>query len=99
MKKSNRTEKLSRTEVDALIRLLDDTDAEIYKQIQDRLVHLGKDVIPILENAWGTSMDTIMQERIESIIHKIQFDELRHELHVWSHSDSHDLIKGALLVA
>ncbi len=91
--------KFNRTEVDALIRLLDDTDMEIYNQIQDRLVHYGKDVIPILESAWGGSMDAIMQERIESIIHKIQLDDLRHELHVWSHSGSHDLIKGAILVA
>ena len=90
---------INRNEVDALIRLLDDTDAEIYNQIQDRLVNYGKDVIPILETAWSSSMDAIMQERIESIIHKIQLDDLRHEVHVWSHSGSHDLIKGALLVA
>jgi regulator of sirC expression with transglutaminase-like and TPR domain len=91
--------KINRTEVDALIRLLDDTDQEIYNQIQDRLVHYGKDVIPILETAWGSSMDAIMQGRIESIIHKIQLDDLRHELHIWSHSGSHDLIKGAILLA
>jgi regulator of sirC expression with transglutaminase-like and TPR domain len=91
--------KINRTEVDALIRLLDDSDVEIYNQIQDRLIFYGKDVIPILENAWGSSMDAIMQERIESIIHKIQLDDLRHELHIWAHSGSHDLIKGAILVA
>jgi len=90
---------IDRTEVDALIRLLDDTDVEIYNHIQDRLVHYGKEVIPILETAWGSSMDAIMQERIENIIHKIQLDDLRHELHVWSHSGSHDLIKGAILLA
>ncbi len=91
--------KINRTEVDALIRLLDDSDVEIYNQIQDRLVHYGKDVIPILETAWGSSMDAIMQERIGNIIHKIQLDDLRHEIHIWSHSGSHDLIKGAYLVA
>ena len=90
---------INRNEVDALIRLLDDSDSEIYNQIQDRLVHYGKEVIPILETAWSSSMDAIMQERIESIIHKIQLDDLRHEMHVWAHSGSHDLIKGALLVA
>ena len=90
---------LNRTEVDALIRLLDDSDQEIYNHIQTRLVDYGKDVIPILENAWSSSMDAIMQERIENVIHKIQFDDLKHELHVWAHSGSHDLIKGAILLA
>ena len=46
--------KLNRNEIDALIRLLDDTDTEIYSQIQDRLVNYGKDVIPILEVAWSS---------------------------------------------
>ena len=90
---------INKTEVDALIRLLDDTDSEIYNHIQDRLVHYGKEVIPILESAWSRSMDAIMQERIAVIIHKIQFDDLCQELHVWAHSGSHDLIKGTILVA
>src|SRR5205085_9254713 len=55
--------------------------------------------LPILENAWSSSMDAFMQERIESIIHRIQFDDLKHELHVWAYSGSHDLIKGAILLA
>lgn len=86
-------------EVDALIRLLDDSDKDIYQHIESRLIHYGKEVIPILENAWSSSMDAIMQQRIESVIHKIQFDDLKHALHVWSFSSSHDLIQGALLVA
>ena len=68
---------LNRTEVDALIRLLDDSDLEIYQHIQTRLVDYGKDVIPLLENAWSSSMDAMMQERIENVIHKIQFDDLK----------------------
>jgi regulator of sirC expression with transglutaminase-like and TPR domain len=91
--------KLNRNEVDALVRLLDDTDSEVYSHIESRLIHYGKDVIPILENAWSSSMDAIMQQRIESVIHRIQFDDLRHELHVWANSGSHDLIKGAILAA
>lgn len=90
---------MNRKEVDALIRLLDDSDKDIYSHIESRLIHYGKDVIPILENAWSSSMDAIMQQRIENVIHKIQFDDLKHELHVWSYSSSHDLMKGIILVA
>ncbi|HNP49964.1 MAG TPA: hypothetical protein PKL85_14060, partial [Bacteroidia bacterium] len=79
---------MNRTEVDALIRLLDDSDTEIYQHIEDKLIHYGKDVIPILESAWSSSMDAIMQQRIEAIIHKIQFEDLQHELRVWAHSGS-----------
>ena len=86
-------------EIDNLIRLLDDTDVEIYLQIEARLVTYGKEVIPILESAWSKSMDALMQQRIENIIHKIQLDELQHDLRVWANAGGHDLIKGAMLVA
>ena len=90
---------MNQNEVQSLIKLLDDTDSEVYQQIEARLVTLGKEVIPILESAWSKSMDALMQQRIENIIHKIQFDDLQHELRVWAHSGGHDLIKGAMLVA
>src|SRR5436190_1968727 len=90
---------MNQKEIDNLIKLLDDTDAEVFEQIEARLVTYGKDVIPILESAWSKSMDALMQQRIENIIHKIQLEALQHEFRVWSNSGGHDLIKGALLVA
>lgn len=86
-------------ELNALIRLLDDSDHEVFEHIQDRIVHLGKEVIPFLENAWKSSMDVIMQQRIESIIHMIQLEDLRQEMRVWAHSGSQELIRGAMLIA
>jgi len=90
---------MDRKEIDALIKLLDDRDAEIYNHIQDRLIHYGKEVIPILETAWGHSLDVVLQQRIESIIHRIQLEDLLHELHVWAHSGMQDLVKGAILIS
>lgn len=90
---------MNKQEIDALIRLLDDNDSEVFDHIQLKLINYGKEVIPILENAWSSSLDAMMQERIEAIIHKIQFEDLQHQLHVWSHSGSQELIKGALLIA
>ncbi|MFM7216896.1 MAG: transglutaminase family protein [Bacteroidota bacterium] len=86
-------------EIDALIRLLDDTDQEVYGQIRDRLVHYGKGVIPFLENAWGHSLETVLQQRIESVIHEIQFEEVQQELHIWARTGGMDLLRGAFLVA
>ncbi len=90
---------MNQKEIDNLIKLLDDTDTEIFQQIEARLVTYGKEVIPILESAWSRSMDALMQQRIENIIHKIQLEALQHEFRVWSNSGGYDLIKGALLVA
>jgi len=90
---------LKKTEINAMIRLLDDRDSEIFDQIKMKLLTLGKEVIPMLENAWSKSLDTLMQKRIEEIIHNIQFEDLQQQLRVWSQTGCVDLIKGCLLVA
>ena len=86
-------------ELNALIRLLDDTDEEIFTHISTRLITLGPQVIPVLENAWSSSLDVLMQTRIEQIIHRIQLDALEKEIAAWAHSDDNDMLTGAILIA
>ena len=86
-------------EVNALIRLLDDNDQEIFDHIEGKLVSYGKEVIPFLENAWGYSFDPILQQRIIDIIHKIQFDHLRADLKKWAGSSNQNLLEGTIMMA
>lgn len=85
--------------VRALISLLDDTDREVYTHIHKQLISIGKDVIPLLEDAWGNSMDMLMQQRIEEIVSKIQFDSLLQELITWKANNSFNLISGVIHIA
>lgn len=88
-----------KTELKALISLLDDSDPEVFDHIEEKLVMLGKDVIPILEDAWSKSFDALLQHRIENIVHKIQFDTLKNDLKNWVKKNSDDLLTGMILVA
>ncbi|MEO0312661.1 MAG: hypothetical protein RIQ89_2318 [Bacteroidota bacterium] len=90
---------MQKTQLDAMIRLLDDTDEEIYNHIQEQLLNFGKAAIPVLETAWNSSLDAIMQHRIEHIIHRIQFEDLLREMQVWAETGYTDIIKGCLLVS
>ena len=54
--------------VKAMIRLLDDPDTEIYDHISSELVAIGREVVPMLEEAWSGAFDPLLQERIENII-------------------------------
>src|SRR6185436_1135699 len=92
-------EPLNDSELKALISLLDDTDNEVVTHIRERLVTLGTHVIPVLEDAWSKSFDAVLQERIENIIHKIQFDTLKSELKKWCDENSDDLLAGVILIA
>lgn len=90
---------MDKTQISALISLLDDPDEQVYNQIKDKLLSLGTDAIPMLESAWENSFDSILQQRIEGIIHRIQFDNMRRSLREWSLPEQQDLLTGALLVA
>lgn len=82
-----------------MISLLDDPDQEIFHQISHGLISIGRDVVPMLEEAWSGAFDPLVQERIEIIVHKIQYESLKIELSRWAVSNSTDLLTGAILIA
>jgi hypothetical protein len=91
---------LNTEELEALISLIDDPDESVYNHVRDRIVSLGTGIIPHLENIWElNSFGHPFQQRIEDIIHNIQFDAVKHSLSDWSRSGGEDLFEGAMLVA
>lgn len=90
---------MDKTQIHALVSLLDDPDERVYSQIQEKLLQLGEDVIPVLESAWENSFDSVLQQRIEGIIHRIQFDNIRRSLREWALPEHQELLTGALLIA
>ena len=90
---------MDQRELDALISLLDDTDNTVFKEIENKLMSMGPVVIPVLEDAWSNSFDALIQERIENIIHRIQFESLINDLKYWVIQPNRDIIDGCLLVA
>lgn len=85
-------------EIDALIRLLEDPDQEVYYEVEKRLLEHGNSVIKFLETEWEKSLDTLIQERIENIVHQIQFNNVKEDLSLWYQSGAFDLLKGALVI-
>lgn len=85
-------------EISALVKLLDDPDLEIYEHVEKRLLEYGTEVVNYLENEWEHSLDTLLQERIENIVHKIQFSSVKEDLNLWYQSGAFDLLQGALVI-
>lgn len=85
-------------EISALVKLLDDPDQEIYQHVEERLLEYGNEVIDYLENAWEHSLDSLLQQRIENIVHKIQFTNVKEDLNLWYQSGAFDLLQGALVI-
>jgi regulator of sirC expression with transglutaminase-like and TPR domain len=86
-------------EIQALVQLLDDEDREVFKHVHDKLKSLGTEVIPALEEVWSADLNPTTHERLEEIIHEIQFDALVTDWETWIASEAPDLLTGAFLIA
>tara|TARA_Y100000385_G_scaffold87920_1_gene90495 strand:+ start:2185 stop:3036 length:852 start_codon:yes stop_codon:yes gene_type:complete len=82
----------------ALIELLEDPDKEVYKTVKNELVDLGTNIIPNLEEAWEKNFDSLIQDRVEEIIHEIQFKSLLNELKLWISSPK-DILEGWMIIS
>ncbi len=83
-------------EIKALISLLD--DPEIAPQIQSEIQNLGETIIPYLEESWEESLDPQQQQRLEDLIHQLQFEGLQQRLRVWRDDGAQDLLEGMWLL-
>lgn len=89
---------MNEKEIKALIYLLDDPDREIFQEIEHKLITCGPEVIPLLEHSWESSFDPLSQSRIENIIHRIQYDQVKNDLQLWKLNNSEDLLEGLLII-
>lgn len=87
-------------EITALIKLLDDPDDTIYTHVKDRLISFGQEIIPTLESAWEfQDFGPLFQERVENIVHSIQFDSISYQLQNWAATGGLDLLKAMIIIA
>ncbi|RYZ26232.1 MAG: hypothetical protein EOP49_43640 [Sphingobacteriales bacterium] len=90
---------MTKNEIKALVSLLDDPDQEVARHVEERLVQLGEEAIPSLEEVWEESLDPEAQTKIEDLIHQLQFDGLQARLRTWKETGGEDLLEGLWLVS
>ncbi len=85
-------------EIVSLINLLDDPDENIFQHVQDKLIQIGVDAIPYLERSWEENKYTgLFQERIETLIDTIQFNQIKEDLNDWNNSEN-NILDGWILL-
>ena len=85
--------------IDALINLLDDPDQKVFDQVSKELLQYGDAIVPTLESAWENSFNALLQNRIESIIHQIQFNQAISALKHWKEGEEKNLLEAAIIIA
>ena len=87
-------DQLTPSQLNALVSLLDDPDLEVKNHVRDRIISLGAEVIPFLEQKWETSFNPEIQKEIEDLVHDLQFSLLKKRLKEWRDSEDRDLLTG-----
>ena len=82
----------------ALIKLLDEPDEAVFSLIREQILLQGMDAIATLERTSENTFDSLVLERIRSIIRKLNQDNLYTEFLNWLNIGSSDLLKGFILV-
>ena len=90
---------MSEGELKALVSLLDDDDEQVVSHVVDKIRSLGKEVIPFLENEWETNFNPQVQQKIENLIHDLQYELLKSKIREWYASETQDLLTGLWLIA
>ena len=90
---------MDRSELKAILTLLEDPDREIYEALFNTFIEKGIDVVPDLEKAWEVTSNSETQGKLESIIHKIQHNFVHTSLSNWVNTGSTDLLEGSFIVA
>jgi regulator of sirC expression with transglutaminase-like and TPR domain len=85
-------------EINALFKLIDDPDEEVFNTIADRLLNYGTPIIPDLEHLWENTLDEATLERIEIMIYKLRLQDLKEAFVEWKSKPEPSLFEGALLV-
>lgn len=85
---------LSPNQLDALVSLLDDPDVEVKNHVRDKIISLGAEIIPFLEQKWETSFNPEVQKEIEDLVHDLQFSLVKTRLAEWRDTEDKDLLTG-----
>ncbi|NJK87894.1 MAG: hypothetical protein HC906_19950 [Bacteroidales bacterium] len=86
-------------ELRAMISLLDDTDIEIIDAVSSNLMKQGTSVIPELERAWESTLNEMVQERLEVVIQNIQFNSSKENIRRWLNEGADYVLEGAVYLA
>ena len=90
---------MNKKELKALVTLLDDEDSEVKTHVEQKIISLGTQTIPFLEEEWENSFNPEIQRRIEDMIHVLQFELLQERFTKWKEEEQEDLLKGIWLIA
>jgi regulator of sirC expression with transglutaminase-like and TPR domain len=90
---------ISGTTLDALISLLDDQDEMVFLSVKEKLLSLGSEVLPKLEDSLTMADSVEHVKKMEEIISLLKREKLIDRMRQWINSDNRTLVDGWMMVS
>ena len=90
---------MDKAEVEALIRLIDDEDQNIYEHVKSKLLELGSEVFEELQEHSMRAESELQHQRLKEIIGQIHLENLKVDFREWIEGSPDDLRFGFYLVS
>lgn len=85
--------------IDALISLLDDQDEMVFRSVKEKLLSLGSEILPKLEEALFTAGSIEHYKKLELVISLLKREIILEQMKDWLGNDNRNLLDGWLLVS
>jgi regulator of sirC expression with transglutaminase-like and TPR domain len=89
----------SRPTIDALISLLDDQDELVFRSVKEKLLSLGPEVLPKLEDSLLLAESAEHADKLEEIISQLKREMIVDRMKLWISSENRTLLDGWLLIS
>jgi hypothetical protein len=87
------------SEIQALIRLLDDPDDGVYQHVREALMGRGGEVLPLLRHhREAASASALHAQRLDELVHGLHFAALRERAVGWGFGPEKSVLEGALIL-
>ena len=90
---------MNKHKIESLISLVDDKDKDVFELVQGQIIELGKEVLPLLNNAIDQSSNDLMTARLSNLINQLNLIKAREEIREWKSHNSRNLYEGLSILA
>lgn len=87
------------TMLKALLHLLDDPDPEVFSEIENKVIEIGTKALPYLKDAAKGKNDQLAENRITTLLNKIQYNKTETSLITWKKQSDQKLIDAAVILS
>lgn len=85
--------------IEALISLLDDQDELVFRSVKEKLLSLGSEVLPRLEDSLLLAESADQAVKLEEIISQLKREMIVDRMKLWIRSENRTLLDGWLLIS